>query len=134
MKSGSNLLNKGYEPHLVEQNRYAYWEKESLFAARDESPGNHIPAPECHRCTRPRAEQHHAGHSVPLPRLRGDNVLWMPGTDHAGIATQNRRAQPGPGRQRTATSWDVKSLLKPYGSGAQSTHNHQPVEAPGRLM
>ena len=22
-------------------------------------------------------------------RLRGDNVLWMPGTDHAGIATQN---------------------------------------------
>jgi valyl-tRNA synthetase len=35
-------------------------------------------------------------------RLRGDNVLWMPGTDHAGIATQNvvERSLAGKGMGR----------------------------------
>ncbi|MBO5236827.1 MAG: class I tRNA ligase family protein, partial [Spirochaetaceae bacterium] len=24
-----------------------------------------------------------------MPHMKGDNTLWVPGTDHAGIATQN---------------------------------------------
>ena len=34
----ANNLDKGYDPHLVEQRWYAFWEKEGLFAARDRSP------------------------------------------------------------------------------------------------
>ena len=37
-----------------------------------------------------RAQQHGAGRDRPLARAwRGDEALWVPGTDHAGIATQN---------------------------------------------
>ena len=91
----SNALTKGYEPHDVEKRWYAFWEKEQLFAARDKSgrPGYSIviPPPNVTGVL-------HMGHALNntlqdilcrYRRLRGDNVLWMPGTDHAGIATQN---------------------------------------------
>ncbi|MCG6911705.1 MAG: valine--tRNA ligase [Deltaproteobacteria bacterium] len=91
----SNQIDKGYEPHEVEKKWYAYWEKEQLFAASDESdkPGYSIviPPPNVTGVL-------HMGHALNntmqdimcrYRRLKGDNVLWMPGTDHAGIATQN---------------------------------------------
>ena len=37
----------------------------------------------------PRAQQHASGRAHPLARMAGDEALWVPGTDHAGIATQN---------------------------------------------
>ena len=91
----SDQLSKGYEPHDVEKRWYEYWEKEKLFAASEE-PGTHgysivIPPPNVTGVL-------HMGHALNntlqdilcrYRRLRGDNVLWMPGTDHAGIATQN---------------------------------------------
>jgi valyl-tRNA synthetase len=92
----SNLLNKGYDPHDVEKRWYDYWEKESLFAA-DEAKNDQkcysivIPPPNVTGVL-------HMGHALNntlqdilcrYRRLCGDNVLWMPGTDHAGIATQN---------------------------------------------
>ena len=86
---------KGYEPHEVEKRWYAYWEKEQLFTAEDQSPQASysivIPPPNVTGVL-------HMGHALNntmqdilcrYRRLRGDNVLWMPGTDHAGIATQN---------------------------------------------
>ncbi len=92
---GSNLLAKGYEPHDVEKKWYRYWEAEGLFAAAEEgSDGAYsivIPPPNVTGVL-------HMGHALNVTlqdilcryrRLRGDNVLWMPGTDHAGIATQN---------------------------------------------
>ncbi len=49
--------------------------------------------------------QHHPGHRRALPRMRGDNVLWMPGTDHAGIATENVVEDAGErGHDRHASS------------------------------
>jgi valyl-tRNA synthetase len=88
-------FDKGYEPHEVEKRWYAYWEKEQLFAAKDQSPQASysivIPPPNVTGVL-------HMGHALNntmqdilcrYRRLRGDNVLWMPGTDHAGIATQN---------------------------------------------
>ena len=91
----SDLLSKGYEPHEVEKRWYDYWEKEQLFAARDDSSSKGyaivIPPPNITGVL-------HMGHALNntlqdilcrYRRLRGDNVLWMPGTDHAGIATQN---------------------------------------------
>ena len=93
--SSENLLNKGYEPHEVEKRWYAFWEKEQLFAASESSEQSSysivIPPPNVTGVL-------HMGHALNntmqdilcrYRRLRGDNVLWMPGTDHAGIATQN---------------------------------------------
>ena len=90
-----NLLDKGYEPHDVEQRWYEFWEKEGLFAAKEDVEGNCysivIPPPNVTGVL-------HMGHALNITmqdilcryrKLRGDNVLWMPGTDHAGIATQN---------------------------------------------
>ncbi len=91
----SETLEKGYEPQEVERRWYAFWEENGLFAAREEdgAPGYAIviPPPNVTGVL-------HMGHALNntlqdilcrYRRLRGDNVLWMPGTDHAGIATQN---------------------------------------------
>ncbi|MBW2176024.1 MAG: valine--tRNA ligase [Deltaproteobacteria bacterium] len=91
----SNLIDKAYEPREVEKRWYEYWEKEQLFAASDESDQPSysivIPPPNVTGVL-------HMGHALNntmqdimcrYRRLKGDNVLWMPGTDHAGIATQN---------------------------------------------
>ena len=91
----SHLLKKGYEPKEVERRWYAYWEKEGLFAAEDVSDKEPfsivIPPPNVTGVL-------HMGHAhnntlqdilCRYRRMQGYNVLWMPGTDHAGIATQN---------------------------------------------
>jgi len=88
-------FDKGYEPLEVEKRWYEYWEKEQLFAAEEQgrraSFSIVIPPPNVTGVL-------HMGHALNntmqdilcrYRRLQGDNVLWMPGTDHAGIATQN---------------------------------------------
>jgi len=88
-------MKKGYAPEAVETKWYEYWEKNGLFAASEDSEKKPysivIPPPNVTGVL-------HMGHSLNITlqdilcryrRLRGDNVLWMPGTDHAGIATQN---------------------------------------------
>jgi valyl-tRNA synthetase len=91
----SDLLEKAYEPQEVEKRWYQYWEEQDLFAAEEKSIKKAysivIPPPNVTGVL-------HMGHALNntlqdvlcrYRRLRGDNVLWMPGTDHAGIATQN---------------------------------------------
>jgi valyl-tRNA synthetase len=91
----SNLLEKAYSPHDVEKRWYQFWEENGLFAAAQKSAQKSysivIPPPNVTGVL-------HMGHALNntlqdilcrYRRLRGDNVLWMPGTDHAGIATQN---------------------------------------------
>ena len=91
----SDIFEKAYEPQDVERRWYAYWEEHNLFAAdeNDKATGYSIviPPPNVTGVL-------HMGHALNntlqdilcrYRRLRGDNVLWMPGTDHAGIATQN---------------------------------------------
>ncbi|MCP4747691.1 MAG: valine--tRNA ligase [Desulfobacteraceae bacterium] len=90
-----DMLDKGYEPHEVERKWYTCWEKQDLFRAKDkdERPAFSIviPPPNVTGVL-------HMGHALNntmqdilcrYKRLKGFNVLWMPGTDHAGIATQN---------------------------------------------
>ena len=93
MKEGS--LPKAYEFKEVEKNCYAYWEQLGLFHADAKSVKSPfsivIPPPNV-------TGQLHMGHALNnalqdilcrFKRLKGFEVLWMPGTDHAGIATQN---------------------------------------------
>jgi len=91
----SRSIDKAYEPQAVEAHWYRYWEDQQLFAAQEDGDRQSysivIPPPNVTGVL-------HMGHALNntmqdilcrYRRLRGDNVLWMPGTDHAGIATQN---------------------------------------------
>ncbi|MFZ5585348.1 MAG: valine--tRNA ligase [Thermodesulfobacteriota bacterium] len=91
----SSQLEKSYEPAAVERRWYQYWEENQLFRADPASPKPAysivIPPPNV-------TGQLHIGHALDntlqdilcrFKRMRGYEVLWMPGTDHAGIATQN---------------------------------------------
>ncbi len=88
-------LTKSYEPDEVEARWYKYWLEEGLFRAEDKSDRKPfsivIPPPNVTGIL-------HMGHAlnntiqdiiVRYKRMQGYNTLWMPGTDHAGIATQN---------------------------------------------
>ena len=91
----NNVLAKTYNPKEVEQRWYKYWEENDLFKANaksDKSPFSIvIPPPNV-------TGSLHMGHALNntlqdilcrYKRMKGYNVLWQPGTDHAGIATQN---------------------------------------------
>ena len=91
----SEPLAKGYEPTDVEDRWYSFWEEAGLFAARENS---HAPAYSIVIPPPNVTGVLHMGHALNITlqdilcryrKLKGDNVLWMPGTDHAGIATQN---------------------------------------------
>ncbi|RII27223.1 MAG: valine--tRNA ligase [Geobacter sp.] len=88
-------LAKVYEPQSVEGRWYGEWERSGYFhaAAVSDKPSYSIviPPPNVTGAL-------HMGHALNntlqdilcrWKRMRGYNVLWMPGTDHAGIATQN---------------------------------------------
>ena len=90
-----NALPKGYEPHAVEDHWREYWEKNKTFTPDPDAPGEPfsivIPPPNVTGAL-------HIGHALNHTlidvlcrhaRQKGKKVLWLPGTDHAGIATQN---------------------------------------------
>ena len=89
------VLEKSYSPREVEDRWYAYWQNKGLFRACDTSDK----APYCIVIPPPNVTGIlHMGHAlnntlqdimIRYKRMKGFNVLWMPGTDHAGIATQN---------------------------------------------
>ena len=89
------ILAKGYEPKEVENRWYQYWEENNLFRAESKSEKKPfsivIPPPNV-------TGYLHMGHALNntlqdilcrYKRMQGYNVLWQPGMDHAGIATQN---------------------------------------------
>ena len=93
--SNSATLPKAYEFHEVEPKWYEEWlEKELFVATMDPDKPNFsmvIPPPNVTGVL-------HIGHAlnntlqdilVRYKRMDGYNTLWVPGTDHAGIATQN---------------------------------------------
>ncbi|RJP28707.1 MAG: valine--tRNA ligase [Candidatus Omnitrophota bacterium] len=88
-------LSKQYNPHEVEDKWYFDWEKNGYFKT---SPSkNRIPF--CIVIPPPNVTGIlHMGHAlnntiqdilIRYHRMNGEAALWMPGTDHAGIATQN---------------------------------------------
>ena len=88
-------LSKGYEPKEVEEKWYRVWEEGGFFHGDEGGDKPHysivIPPPNVTGVL-------HMGHALNntlqdvlarWKRMTGHEVLWMPGTDHAGIATQN---------------------------------------------
>ena len=90
-------LQKTYDPKIVEDKIYQFWQ-ESGFFNPDKLPGVRkksytivLPPPNV-------TGELHMGHAlnaliqdilIRQKRMQGYKTLWVPGTDHAGIATQN---------------------------------------------
>jgi valyl-tRNA synthetase len=68
-------------------------------------------------------------------RMCGDNTLWVPGTDHAGIATQNvvERQLAGEGKSRHDLGRDVYRTGLGVAPG-KGRHHHQPAQATRLLL
>jgi valyl-tRNA synthetase len=85
-----------YNPKTAENNWYQFWVDNNLFQAK-----NNIEKEENYSIVMPPPNitgSLHIGHAlnntlqdivIRWKRMEGYNVLWLPGTDHAGIATQN---------------------------------------------
>ncbi len=89
-------MPKTYDPQSVETRLYQQWESEGLFKPADKKPEGSKPF--CIVMPPPNITgQLHMGHAMDntLPdilvryhRMLGDDTLWLPGTDHASIATE----------------------------------------------
>ncbi len=88
-------MEKVFEPKKIEERWYKFWLEKGYFHANENSDKKSycivIPPPNITGAL-------HIGHAlnntiqdilIRYKRMEGFNTLWMPGTDHAGIATQN---------------------------------------------
>ena len=86
------MMNKQYKPKEIEKRIYEDWEKNKSFSPKESTSKFSIvlPPPNVTGTL-------HMGHAfqhtiidvlVRYHRMLGKSVLWQPGTDHAGIATQ----------------------------------------------
>ena len=88
------MLDKTFDPQTVEPRLYKAWEESGAFAPTDDPAAEPfsivIPPPNV-------TGSLHIGHAlnntlqdvlIRFERMRGKAALWLPGTDHAGIATQ----------------------------------------------
>ena len=110
------ILEKGYDPKRVEEKWYQYW-IDQKFSHGDENSSRPsysivIPPPNV-------TGSLHIGHALNITlqdilarwkRMEGCNTAWIPGTDHAGIATQNV----------VEKQLAQEPLSKEYGSGNRS--------------
>jgi len=90
------MLHRDYDPKDIEQKWYDFWLEKNYFHADEDNEEKRpytivIPPPNVTGVL-------HMGHAlnntlqdimIRYKRMDGFNALWMPGTDHAGIATQN---------------------------------------------
>jgi valyl-tRNA synthetase len=88
-------MEKTYNPHAIEQRWYETWESNGYFSSANDSSSQNsycimIPPPNV-------TGSLHMGHAFQdtimdaltrYHRMKGEQTLWQPGTDHAGIATQ----------------------------------------------
>jgi len=119
----SRELPKAYDPSAIEKRWAEYWLEEKLFVVPTPPPGTNqpvftmlLPPPNV-------TGRLHMGHMLEHTemdivarwrRMRGDLTLWLPGTDHAGIATQmlveRQLASEGKSRQQMGREAFVKRV------------------------
>ncbi|MEK5441649.1 valine--tRNA ligase [Fredinandcohnia sp. FSL W7-1320] len=94
MEGNEKTLSTKYDPQAIEAGRYQYWLEGKFFEAKDDAEKKTytivIPPPNV-------TGKLHLGHAwdttlqdilTRIKRMQGYDVLWLPGMDHAGIATQ----------------------------------------------
>lgn len=91
-------LSTTYEPQAVEAKVYQFWEEQKLFKPETQPLAEGAPSFSLVIPPPNVTGTLHMGHAldetiqdilIRWHRMRGYKTLWMPGTDHAGIATQN---------------------------------------------
>ncbi|HEX8731602.1 MAG TPA: valine--tRNA ligase [Ktedonobacterales bacterium] len=137
-------IPRAYEPGAVEQRLYAWWEREGYFRPR---PSRHpdrrpfvisMPPPNVTGAL-------HLGHAITSTledimiryhRMIGDETLWVPGEDHAGISTQTvvekAIAKEGTNRHemgREAFVARVWQWVYQYRSNIQNQHRRLGISA-----
>jgi len=131
-----NSLPRAYEPQAVESKWYRFWEEGGYFKPRPGDGGRptfviSMPPPNVTGAL-------HLGHAITATiedlfiryhRMRGDDTLWVPGEDHAGIATQTvvERQLAGEGTDRHALGREafvarVWQWVEQYKSRIQDQH------------
>ncbi|KIL44572.1 valine--tRNA ligase [Jeotgalibacillus soli] len=99
MESKDLTMPTKYDPNTIEKGRYDWWLKEKVFEAKKDKEKEPytivIPPPNV-------TGRLHLGHAwdttlqdilTRMKRMQGYDVLWLPGMDHAGIATQAKVEQ-----------------------------------------
>ena len=132
-------LPKAYDPSAIEVRWAEYWVAEKLFSVKTPEPGSAEAAKPIFTLLLPPPNvtgRLHMGHMlnqtemdiiIRWRRMRGFLTLWLPGTDHAGIATQmmveRQLAGEGKSRQKLGRAaflervWEWKKL---YGGAIQA--------------
>ncbi|KAM8767817.1 valine--tRNA ligase, mitochondrial [Acanthopagrus schlegelii] len=113
-KDTTVLLPSQYSPEYVESSWYQWWEKEGFFSPEQHERLSHSVDQTFSLCIPPPnvTGTLHVGHALTVAiedalvrwrRMQGHRVLWVPGCDHAGIATQTvveRRLLRAHGKRR----------------------------------
>ncbi len=111
MEGNETTLSTKYDPQAIEAGRYQYWLDGKFFEAKDDAEKKPytivIPPPNV-------TGRLHLGHAwdttlqdilTRIKRMQGYDVLWLPGMDHAGIATQAK--VEGKLREEGKTRYDL---------------------------
>ncbi|MDP9038724.1 MAG: valine--tRNA ligase [Acidobacteriota bacterium] len=114
-EASAGPLPKAYDPSAIERRWAEFWVRERLFDVRTPGPGQSAPSDAFTLLLPPPnvTGRLHMGHMLNQTemdiltrwhRMLGDTALWVPGTDHAGIATQMmvERQLAGEGTHRKA--------------------------------
>ena len=133
-------IPKAYEPQSVEDKWYDFWLKHGCFTAdparvSDKRPAYSIVIPPPNV-----TGMLHMGHVLNntiqdilarKARMDGKEVLWLPGTDHAGIATQVQ-VEKALKKEERKTKYDLgrEEFLKRVWAmeGKARRHHHQPAQ------
>jgi len=111
-ENAEDAMPKNFDPAAHEERIYSWWEAAGFFSPRDEGVGD-IEKPFVIVMPPPNVTGGlHMGHAIGTTiedilirfhRMRGRPTLWLPGTDHAGIATQLlvERALTASGKSRS---------------------------------
>ena len=128
------MLEKTYDPKTAEPRLYARWESSGAFQPSDDPAAEPfsivIPPPNVTGAL-------HVGHALNntlqdvltrFERMRGKAALWLPGTDHAGIATQmvverQLAAEGGPTRRELGREAFVEKVWEWKATSAGSIQN-----------
>lgn len=120
-------IPKNYEPHNVEERLYKFWLEKDYFHTeidKEKQPYTIVmPPPNI-------TGQLHMGHAldntlqdvlIRFKRMQGYCALWVPGTDHASIATEVKIVEKMSEEGVTKEKLAAKNFLKKPGSGRINT-------------